>query len=276
VKIVGAALLLRLLYSLRMVTNSPRDPVLFAVAVGNTRTCWASFRGRESGGLGAERNLLAPAAVALAAAEAEAPVVALASVNGSAAAEVVAALTDRGLTVVRIGPDLAPPLRHSLDDVSTLGVDRALNAVAAFELIGAACAVIDAGTAITVDFIDGEGTFHGGAIAPGVNMMLKSLHEHTAALPEVAFELQDVARGPFGKDTRHAMQLGAAAAARGLVRDLVERYAEAYEAYPRVIATGGDAAALFDDDGLVERIIPDLQLIGIQRTVERAWADEES
>ena len=27
--------------------------------------------------------------------------------------------------------------------------------------------VVDAGTAITVDFVDGEGTFHGGAIAPG-------------------------------------------------------------------------------------------------------------
>lgn len=259
-----------------MVSNARSEPLLLAVAVGNTRTSWAAFRGRESDPARAEPN--AGAAEALAAEfERLAPeLVAVASVHGEAAQAIVGAVAGAGATVLRIGRDLAPPLRHSLDDASTLGVDRSLNAVAAFELVGAACAVIDAGTAITVDFIDGEGTFHGGAIAPGVNMMLRALHEQTAALPKLGFERQPAERGPFGKDTPHAMQLGVAASARGLVRDLVERYAEHYEAYPRVIATGGDAAALFEDDGLVERIIPELQLIGIQRTVERARADEEA
>ncbi len=260
-------------YAHGMVTPSSGEPDLLAIAVGNTRTRWSTFRGRESESPGAAFNASAPADVAAAAASLGRPRIALASVNDPVAGRVEAALHAEGHAVLRVGRDLYPPLRHALDDASTLGMDRALNALAAFSLIEAACVVVDAGTAITVDFVDGEGTFHGGAIAPGVNMMLWALHEQTAALPSVVFEPQDPTRGPFGRDTRHAMQLGVAAAARGLVRQLVELYAERYEAYPRVVATGGDASALYEDDGLVERIIPDLQLIGIQRTIEAAGRD---
>jgi type III pantothenate kinase len=259
-----------------MVTNSTSDAPLLAVAVGNTRTRWGIYRGRESTGVSVATNEAAPADVAAAATEGGPTLVALASVNNPVAAGIESALRATGCEVLRVGRDLNPPLQHVLDDASTLGSDRALCAFAAFSLIGAACVVVDAGTAITVDFVDGEGTFHGGAIAPGVNMMLRALHEQTAALPQIAFEPQDPSRGPFGRDTRHAMQLGVAAAARGLVRDLVERYAEKYEAYPRVVATGGDAAALFENDDLVERIIPDLQLIGIQRTIEAARDADEA
>lgn len=258
-----------------MVTPSRPDAPLLAVAVGNTRARWARFLGRESDPAAYERGPAAVGAIVRAAQDSDASLVALASVNEPLAREIEIALAAEGRNVARIGRDLVPPLRHSLDDASTLGIDRVLDAFAAFRLIESACVVIDAGTAITVDFVDGEGTFHGGAIAPGVGMMLRALHEQTSALPSLRFAPQDPARGPFGRDTAHAMQLGVAAAARGLARDLVERFAEHYEAYPRVVATGGDAAALFEDDGLIERIIPDLQLIGIQRAVEEAAAAEE-
>ncbi|MBK7405008.1 MAG: type III pantothenate kinase [Phycisphaerales bacterium] len=256
----------------------PSSHSVLAVALGNTRARWAAFRAREMGHAHAEPFELATPQILQALEEAAPDLVAIASVNEPAAGALEAAIRDAGIPVVRVGRDCLPPLNHTLDDASTLGVDRALDAVAAFSLVESACVVVDAGTAITVDFIDGQGTFHGGAIAPGLNMMLRALHEHTAALPEIRFEPQDLARGPFGKDTRHAMQLGVVAGAVGMVRQLVERYAEHYEAYPRVIATGGDAPALFDDDGLVERIIPDLQLIGIQRTIEHALreGDEEA
>ena len=42
----------------------------------------------------------------------------------------------------------------------------------------AACVVIDVGTAVS-DFIDGEGVFHGGVIAPGAQMQPDALHERT-------------------------------------------------------------------------------------------------
>ena len=177
--------------------------------------------------------------------------------------------------VYMIGDDIAVPLRHNLDDASTLGQDRQLCALAAYSRARQACVVVDAGTAITVDFVDGEGVFQGGVIAPGLAMMLGSLHEQTSALPSLGWTPPDKARGPFGKDTKHAMLLGVQAAARGLVRHVVETYAEAYEAYPQIVATGGDAPALFEGDEVVEHVVPDLQLIGILEACRAAVGGEE-
>lgn len=175
------------------------------------------------------------------------------------------------IETVRIGADLPIPLVHNLDDASTLGRDRALNALAAYSRAEQACAVVDVGTAVTVDFVDGEGTFQGGLIAPGLRMMLDALHTNTNALPDLEPTEPDPARGPYGKDTAHAMQLGVRTAIAGLVRAGVERFADAYDAWPQVIATGGDAG-LLEADGLVEHFVPDLQLLGIGLCVDRAAA----
>lgn len=251
-----------------MVSTPPTQTTLLAIAVGNTRARWASFTGRELTPGGAEVHGKAIEGLLRAVEQTDPDTIAIASVNDSQADLIEGALVSLGPAIARIGRDAVPPLRHTLEDASTLGIDRALNALASFALTESATAVIDAGTAITVDFVDGEGVFHGGAIAPGVSMMLRALHEHTSALPSIDFD--PAARGPFGKSTRHAMQVGVRGAARGLVRELIEHFAESYEAYPRIVATGGDAAALFEGDEFVERIIPDLQLIGIQRTIEHA------
>jgi len=227
-------------------------------------------------------------------------------------------------------------LNHNLENASTLGQDRALNAIAAYAISNSACIVIDAGTAITVDFIDGQGAFCGGCILPGVQLMADALHEHTAALPKITpnikhgfavqtpavsstsgpagsarlpkanprkpidpyadedtasvgfsvddsvVEIDDDDRSmpddppplaaplPFGRDTSSAMTAGIAAAAVGAVHLLINRYAEYYEAYPRIIATGGDAPKLFESDELVEHIVPDLTLRGVLECVKQA------
>lgn len=175
------------------------------------------------------------------------------------------------LEIMRVGFDLPIPLVHNLDDASTLGRDRALNAIAAYSRAQQACAVVDIGTGVTVDFVDGEGTFHGGLIAPGLRMMLTALHEHTDALPLLEPGEPDPARGPFGKDTAHAMQLGVRTAIAGLVRTGVERFADHYDAWPQVIATGGDAG-LLEAEGIIEHFVPDLQLLGIGICIDKAAA----
>ncbi len=174
-----------------------------------------------------------------------------------------------------IGIDLEIPVKHALsaDSAARTGQDRLLNALAAFDLLKSACVVISAGTACTVDFVDGEGVFQGGAILPGARMWLRAMHDGTTALPVV--EPRRPAEGAFGKSTEQAMLNGVFHGMRGAVRALVERYAEAYEAYPRVVATGGDAPFLFSDDDLIERIEPDLTLRGIALTCRAALADQE-
>jgi pantothenate kinase type III len=84
-------------------------------------------------------------------------------------------------------------------------------------------------------------------------------------------EADAVPAGPLGRNTRDAMLLGAIEAVRGLSHRMIDRYAEVEGGYPRVIATGGDAALLFREDDLIEHIVPDLVLIGMQT----AWIRSE-
>jgi len=132
--------------------------------------------------------------------------------------------------------------------------------------------VVDAGTAVTVDFVDGQGVFHGGAIAPGARMQLDALHERTASLPQIEFRRPDPAE-TFGRNTAEAMLHGVFDGLRGLVWRLVEQYSERYGAFPLVVATGGDAQTLFGDDELVNRIVPELTLQGIAVAARTALAD---
>jgi type III pantothenate kinase len=218
---------------------------------------------------------LAEAARAIAdLAQAGTPVV-VASVNDAAAATLEQVLGDLRVRLYRIGRDLAIDLRHTVDDIKGVGQDRLLCAIGAFQQARQACVVVDAGTAVTVDFIDGEGVFHGGAIAPGASMMLSALHERTAGLPEVEFASLDEGASAFGRNTRDAMLLGVHGAIVGLVHHLVERYATFYDAYPQIVATGGDAPALFENDPIIEHIVPDLQLVGIHTACARALADDD-
>lgn len=166
--------------------------------------------------------------------------------------------------VLRIGRDVPIPIKAAVRAPERVGQDRLLCAMAAWFSTEGPCVVVDVGTATTVDYIDAEGAFQGGAIAPGIRMMLASMHSGTAALPEVAFDAVKADAEPIGKDTEHAMLIGAAESIRGLVIRLVERYAEVIGTYPRVVATGGDAGALFTGDSVVEHVVPDLQLIGMR------------
>lgn len=246
---------------------------LLAISVGNTTTRIGRFEGSELARSVRVANatfgpLLEQAAALAAELPAEdevsaAAVIIVASTNQLIADRLIVELDDRTPhEIFRIGDDLPVPIVTALADGATPGQDRLLNALAAFDHLKQACIVVDCGTAVTVDFVDGEGIFQGGSIAPGANMQLHALHQGTAALPHVHLAVPTA--DPFGKDTAQAMLSGVYYGIRGLVRLLAERYAEAYEAYPPVIATGGDAPLIFEGDELIDRIIPDLTLWGIE------------
>ncbi len=253
-------------------------PTLLALSVGNTRTAIGSFTASELTAVTRLDNT-DPIAVAAAAEgawkmldSAGAPIV-IASTNDPFAdrvADEVEAQT--GAEILRVGADVAPAIGTHLDAQAKTGPDRLLNAAAAWSCVKQACVVIDAGTAITVDFIDGVGTFQGGAIAPGAQLALIALHEHTAALPSIAYREPDA--GSFGKNTEQAMLQGVHIGLQGLVWKLVEQYAMQYGAFPVVLATGGDAATLFAKDELVNAIVPDLTLHGIHESWRAVYEAE--
>lgn len=255
---------------------------LIAVNVGSTRVAACAIHDGAPGDVvhaPSDKPAVAAELVAALASDAadEGPTaVVIASVNPPAARAFVTALTPRITTgVYLLGADLPIPQPHTLGADHTTGQDRLLNALAAFDTIREACVVVDAGTAVTVDFIDGEGVFHGGAIAPGARMQLAALHAGTASLPEVEFAAP-LSAEPFPKTTIEAMRAGVTIGVRGMVRAMVERYAEAFGAYPRVIATGGDAQMLFAGDEFVDSVVPDLTLRGIGVAAREALAGEHS
>lgn len=197
--------------------------------------------------------------------------VVLSSVNEAFAKRATEAIEKKqARRIYRAGADIEIPLHHSLSDeaIAKTGQDRLLCALGAFGALAQACVVVDAGTAVTVDFVDGEGVFHGGAIAPGASMQLRALSEGTDALPMLSPEKP--VGSSIGPDTFGAMQRGVHFGIRGLVRLLTEQYATEYEGYPIVIATGGDAAMLFSNDELIDRIAPDLVLQGLARCCAEA------
>ena len=68
------------------------------------------------------------------------------------------------------------------DNPTQLGVDRWLGAIGGYHTAGGAVAVVDAGTAITVDIVDRNGSHLGGTIAPGLALMIEGLTRNTAHL----------------------------------------------------------------------------------------------
>jgi type III pantothenate kinase len=159
-----------------------------------------------------------------------------------------------------VGRELDLPIGVLTDAPAETGVDRILNVAAAYEQMGKACVVVDAGTAVTVDCCNDNGDFLGGAIAPGLRLMLNSLHEKTARLPAVEFQKPI---GMIGKSTPEAICQGVYHSIRGLVKELAENYATEIGQWPEIIATGGDAEILFGGWELIHAIAPDLTLYGI-------------
>src|SRR5581483_1257953 len=72
-----------------------------------------------------------------------------------------------------------------VEEPDRIGIDRLLAALAAFSRVPeeSSAVAISVGTAMTVDFVEPDGTHGGGVILPGPELMARSLHEHTAKLP---------------------------------------------------------------------------------------------
>ena len=108
---------------------------------------------------------------------------------------------------------------------SQLGPDRWASlvaarrrAVAAHESVPRACIVANAGTAITIDALDGDGVFRGGLILPGIALMLRALADNTAGLRRPPGQFRE-----FPATTSDALFSGAVQAACGAIEQMRRR-----------------------------------------------------
>ena len=94
--------------------------------------------------------------------------------------EVVDVLSQKSAHFVELTASTPVPIRNLYKTPETLGKDRLAAIVGAYSLFpGKDILVFDAGTALTIDFIDKDGNYHGGNISPGLNMRFRALHDYT-------------------------------------------------------------------------------------------------
>src|SRR3954468_3368897 len=90
-----------------------------------------------------------------------------------------------------------------VDAPERVGIDRLLAALAANRLRSpdGPAIIVDLGTAITIDLLEADGAFAGGAILPGIATAARALAEQTDALPQVDLDIVDTPPDPLGKST---------------------------------------------------------------------------
>jgi type III pantothenate kinase len=203
-----------------------------------------------------------------------------------AIASVVPSLTEAFSQFVRLRLQIDPLvvdatsldgiLAINIDRPAEAGADRLCNALAAGIEVGGPAIVVDLGTSTNFDVIDANGTYLGGAIAPGLGLSLEALVGRASKLPQI--DLRRPARA-IGSNTVHAMQAGTVLGYIGLVSGLLTALrGELAELSPSgsrvtVIATGGyTAEPWLDDVPGIDRIEPDLTLRGIGYAWERITA----
>ncbi len=157
-------------------------------------------------------------------------------------------------------PECRLPHPPRVDQGTTVGPDRLVNAAGGFDRYGGDLIVVDFGTATTFDVVDQDGAYVGGVIAPGVNLSLEALHMAAAALPHV-----DVSRpqSAIGTNTVACMQSGIFFGYIGLCEGIVRQIRLERPRPMKVIATGG-LAPLFDQAfTLFDKVDDDLTVHGL-------------
>lgn len=159
-------------------------------------------------------------------------------------------------------------MEFDLPKPDQIGSDRMANAVGMKKLYGCPGIAIDFGTAVTFSYVSAEGNFSGGAIAPGMAVMTKSLGSHTALLPEIVLNEPDTA---IGKSTLEAMRIGAVIGSRGMVREILRAMIAEIGTKPVIVATGGGAEFASRGLGEIDVIDPNLTLEGLRLIAGRVF-----
>jgi type III pantothenate kinase len=258
--------------------------MLLVFDIGNTETTIGLFEGET---LGAHWRVVTDASRTpdeialmlrgLLAAEGHTPAV----VHGTALASVVPALTDpvgeacerlfgqRALVI-----DARSPLPITLDVLEplTVGADRIVNTLAASRLFRRDTIVVDLGTATTYDCITADGVFLGGVIAPGLRTSAETLFRRTSKLPATELVAPASVIGRRTEDCiRSGVVFGSADAVDGIVRRIKAEWPT--RSVPLVVATGGLASIIRPHCREVERLEPDLTLVGLRMAYELVGPD---
>lgn len=156
-------------------------------------------------------------------------------------------------------------MKIAIENPAEVGADRIVNAVAAWERFHSPLIVIDFGTAITFDCVNGEPAYVGGTIHPGIGISLDALATRTAKLPRLDIDVTP--DHPIGTTTVKAIHSGMLYGFGGLVDRMVQvlsRQLTPDQERTRTIATGGMAELIKPYSQAIDEIDTELTLTGLQ------------
>lgn len=231
--------------------------MILCIDSGNSRIKWG-LHGKDAWH---ERGVLEHAAVAqLAALPQQLPLpacVMIANVAGAAAlASIRKALAPWISVLHEVKSTVAAGgVVNLYENPAALGVDRWCALIGARSLTQGPCVAVMAGTATTIDSLDGDGNFLGGLILPGLDLMRRALARDTAALPLAAGKY-----AAWPRTTDDAITSGCLEAQLGAIERAVARLAEA-----DCLLSGGAAATIGEHLAVPHRLVDNLVLEGLLR-----------
>jgi type III pantothenate kinase len=167
---------------------------------------------------------------------------------------------------LEVGPQIKTGMPIRIENPYEVGADRIVNAVAAYDRVGDACAVVDFGTGINFDVVSAAGEYLGGAIAPGIEISLTALTERGARIPRIDLGEPEAA---VGRSTRAAIQSGVVFGFAGLIDGIAGRIESELGEGTRFIATGGLADAIVPFCESIDEVDDLLTLTGLRLIWER-------
>ena len=146
----------------------------------------------------------------------------------------------------------------------TLGPDRIAGVAGAFSIFTQSeILVIDAGTAITYDFLS-EGIYMGGNISPGLNMRFMALNAFTEKLPLVSLTDNFT---KTGKNTKDAILAGVITGVTYEINEYIRTFENKSSDF-NIILTGGDSGFLKDKINYQHTYMPDIVIDGLNYILE--------
>lgn len=168
-----------------------------------------------------------------------------------------------GVTPVIVDWSSPLPITLDVDVPSTVGADRVVNTLAASQIHGRDCIVVDMGTATTYDCVSGSASFFGGIIQPGVQTSVSALFAKTAMLQSTPLSTPPQAIGTNTADCiRAGVVFGTADSIDGLIRRIKAEWPR--PDVPYVIGTGGLADTFRNFCDSFDEVDPYLTLKGLR------------
>lgn len=155
-------------------------------------------------------------------------------------------------------------ISNAYQEPGRLGNDRWLGLIVARHLFAGPLAVVDAGTALTIDLLDANNQHQGGWILPGIGLQQRALYQKTDINTDIQPDQKPVPQTVPGHNTRDCIANGSLAAALGAIH-LIGQQLAAQPAWQGLkwVLTGGEASIIAPDFPWPCELQPELLLDGL-------------